>query len=104
MVMIAMTVLMANKETIATTDCLLQISVDRVKFFEQTLLVSNVSPEIVLGMRFITLSGANVDFFGRELRWRTYTTEEALPTTKRVKLVGKKELQLQTLTQNMRPT
>ena len=42
-------------------------------------------------MPFLTLSGADVDFSGRELRWRTYTTEEVLPTTRRVELVGKKE-------------
>ena len=42
-------------------------------------------------MPFLTLSGADVDFLGRELRWRTYTTQEALPTTRRVELVGKKE-------------
>ena len=64
---------------------------DRVKFFEETLLVANVIPEIVLRMLFLTLSGADVDFLDRELRWRTYITEEALPTTRRVKLVAKKE-------------
>ena len=64
---------------------------NRVRFFEETFLVANVSPEVVLGMPFLTLSGADVDFSGRELRWRTYTTEEALPTTRRVELVGKKE-------------
>ena len=53
--------------------------------------MANVSPKIVLGMLFITLSGADVDFLDRELRWRTYITEEALPTTRRVELVGKKE-------------
>ena len=53
--------------------------------------MANVSPEIVLGMPFVTLSGADVDFLDRELRWRTYITEEALPTTRRVELVGKKE-------------
>ena len=66
--------------------------------------MANVSPEIVLGMLFLTLSGADVDFLDRELRWRTYTTEEALPTTRRAELVGKKELQLQSLTRSMRPT
>ena len=66
--------------------------------------MANVSPEIVLGMLFLTLSDADIDFFGRELRWGTYTTEEALPTTRHVELVGKKELQLQSLTRNMRPT
>ena len=64
---------------------------NRVRFFEETFLVANVSPEVVLGMPFLTLSGADVDFSGRELRWKTYTVEEALPTTRRVKLVGKKE-------------
>ena len=42
-------------------------------------------------MPFLTLSGVDVDFLGRELRWRTYTTEEALPATRRVELVGKKK-------------
>ena len=56
-----------------------------------TFLVANVSLEEVLGMFFLTLSSVDVDFLGRKLRWRTYTTEEALPTTKHVKLVGKKK-------------
>ena len=37
------------------------------------------------------MSGVDVDFLNRELRWRTYTTEEALPTTRYVELVDKKE-------------
>ena len=64
---------------------------NRVRFFEETFLVANVSPKVVLGMLFLTLSIADVDFPSRELRWRNYTTKEALSTTKRVKLVGKKE-------------
>ena len=66
-------------------------------FLEETFLVANVSPEVVLGMPFLTLSGADVDFSGRELRWRTYTTEEVLPTTKRINLVGKKEFAVSAL-------
>ena len=53
--------------------------------------MANVSPEVVLRMLFLTLSNANVDFSGRNLRWRTYTIKKALPTTRRVKLVGKQE-------------
>ena len=64
---------------------------NRVKFFEETFLVANVSPEVVFGMFFLTLSNADIDFLDRELRWRTYTTEKTLPTTRRVELVGKKE-------------
>ena len=35
---------------------------NRVRFFEETFLVANVSPEVVLGMPFLTLSNADVDF------------------------------------------
>ena len=37
---------------------------NRVRFFEKTFLVANVSPEVVFGMPFLTLSGADVDFSG----------------------------------------
>ena len=40
---------------------------NRVRFFEEIFLVANVSLEVVFGMPFLTLSGANVDFSGREL-------------------------------------
>ena len=46
---------------------------------------------MVLGMPFLILSGADVDFPKRELWWRSYTIEEAFLTTKRVKLVGNKQ-------------
>ena len=39
----------------------------RVRFFEETFLVANVSPEVVFGMPFLTLSNADVDFSGRDL-------------------------------------
>ena len=40
---------------------------DRVRFFEETFLVANVSPDVVFGMPFLTLSGADVDFLKKEL-------------------------------------
>ena len=58
----------------------------------------------VFGMLFLTLSGVDVDFLNRELRWKTYTTEEALSATRYAELVGKKELQLQSLTRKVRPS
>ena len=62
-----------------------------VKFFEKTFLVANIGLEVVFVILFLTLSGVDVDFSGRELWWRTYTTKKAFPTTRRVELVGKKE-------------
>ena len=76
---------------------LLEDKANWVKLFEETFLMANVSPEVGLGMSFLTLSGADVDFLGHELWWRTYTTKKALPTTKRVELVGKKEFAAATL-------
>ena len=52
----------------------------------------NIASTACKDLSHLTLSGADVDFLNRELRWRTYTTEEAVPTTRRVELVGKKEL------------
>ena len=47
---------------------LVEDKANRVRFFEETFLVANVSLEVVLTMPFLTLSGADVDFLGRELR------------------------------------
>ena len=64
---------------------------NRVRFFKKTFLVANISLKVVLGMFFLTLSGADIDFSAWELWWRTYTTKEAFLTIKHVELVGKKE-------------
>ena len=64
---------------------------NQVRFFEETFLVVNVSPKIVFGIPFLTLSGVDVDFLDRELRWRTYIIKKALSIIRHVKLVGKKE-------------
>ena len=53
--------------------------------------MANVSPKVVFGMLFLTLSGADVDFASRKLWWKTYTTKKAFPTTRRIELMDKKE-------------
>ncbi len=60
----------------------IQDSRGRVRFFEETFLLADTSMEVVLGMLFLSLSNANVEFaeLGK-LTWRTYTAAEALPTT-----------------------
>ena len=40
---------------------------DRIRFFEGTFLVANVSPDVVLGMPFLTLSGVDINFPKKEL-------------------------------------
>ncbi len=63
----------------------------RERFFKESFLLANVKPEIVLGMLFLTMSNADVDFQARNLQWRSYTTGDILPTTRRVELIEKKE-------------
>ena len=46
---------------------------------------------MALGILFLTLSGANIDFLDRELWWRTYNTKKTVLTIKRIKFVEKKE-------------
>ena len=53
--------------------------------------MTNISAELALGMFFLTLSNTSVQFVEKEFTWRSYTTTEALPTTKRVELIDKKE-------------
>ena len=40
---------------------------DKVRFFEETFLVVNVSPDVVFGMPFFTLSSVDIDFPKKEL-------------------------------------
>ena len=43
-------------------------------------------------MPFLTFSIADIEFVKKEPTWRSYTTTEALPTTKWVKLINKEEV------------
>ena len=63
----------------------------RARFFQETFLLADISAEVVLGMPFLTLSNADVQFVEKELTWRSYTTTEVLPTTKWVEPINKKE-------------
>ena len=63
---------------------------DKVRFFEKTFLVANFSPNVVLGIFFLILSGADVDFLKRELWWRFYIIEKDFSTIKQIELVEKK--------------
>ena len=70
---------------------------DRARFFQKSFLLAETSMEVVLGMPFLTLSNANIQFAEKEPIWRSYTAAEALPTTKRIELIDKKEFAKATL-------
>ena len=83
---------------------LVENKANQVRLFKETFLVANMSPEVVLGMPFLTLSGTDVDFLGRELRTRTYSIEEAFSTIRRIELMGKKEFAAAALDPEHEPT
>ncbi len=64
---------------------------DRERFFEESFLLADVKSDIVLGMPFLTMSNANVDFQAQDLQCRFYIIRNILPTTRQVELIGKKE-------------
>ena len=64
----------------------------KARFFQETFLVADTSVEVVLGMPFLALSKVEVDFAESELTWKAYTIAEALSTTKRVQIIGLKEI------------
>ena len=62
---------MLNTFGIVVTAFSVMDKANQIRFFEENFLVANVSLEVVLRIFFLTLSCANVDFSGQELRWKT---------------------------------
>ncbi len=54
----------------------------RKRFFEESFILADVKPYIMLGMPFLTMSNADVDYQAWNLQWRFYTTGDVLSTTK----------------------
>ncbi len=69
----------------------------RERLFEKSFLLADIKPDIVLRMSFLTISNADVDFQAQALQWKSYTTGDVSPTTRRVELIEKKEFAATTL-------
>ncbi len=69
----------------------LQDSLEKVRFFEETFLLAYTSMKVVLGMPFLAISNADIQFGVEKFTWRSYTFAEALPTARRVELIDKHE-------------
>ena len=61
------------------------------RFFQETVLVTNIKFEVILRMLFLKISNANMAFDEGTLTWMSYTTNKVLPTTKQVQLVDPKK-------------
>ena len=40
---------------------------DRERFFEESFLLANVKPDVMLGMLFLTMSNVDINFQARDL-------------------------------------
>ena len=60
-------------------------------FFQETFLLVDISVAVVLGMLFLTLSNADIQFNKKEFTWKSYSTAKAMLTTKQVELIDKKK-------------
>lgn len=71
---------------------MLQNSLKRVQFFEETFFLADISIKIVLEICFLSLSNTDVKFAELEkLIWRSYTIAKALSTINWVKLTNERE-------------
>ena len=73
----------------------------RFLFFQETFLLANISIEVVLGISFLIFSEADVQFAEKELTWRIYITEKAIPTTRCIKFIDQKEFLKAVLDENI---
>lgn len=56
-----------------------------------TSILANTSMEVVLGLPFLALSKADIQFDTGSPTWRTYIAAEALPIARQVELIDKRE-------------
>ena len=63
----------------------------RSRFFQEIFLRVDTKFEAVLEMLFLKISNTDVGFGKETLTWKSYTTNEALPSTEQVQLVDPKE-------------
>ncbi len=82
---------------------LLQDSLGKVQFFEETFLLTDTNMEMVLAMCFLSLSNADIKLAELEkLTWSLNTAVEALPITSRVGLINKKEFAKVVMDENLK--
>ncbi len=80
---------------------LLQDSLRRVPFFEESFLLADTNMEVVLGRFFFALSNPDFQFSAEKPTWSSYSTANAVPTTSWVELIDKREFAKTALDENL---
>ena len=61
----------------------------KIRFFEQSFLLADISMEVVLGIILLVLNNVDIKFNTESFTWRSYSEAEILPTTRWVKPIDK---------------
>ena len=62
--------------------------------------MANTKFEVILEMLFLKISNVNMSFGEGTLTWKTYTINKALPITKRIQIINKKDFVIAALDAN----
>ncbi len=79
---------------------LLQDSLEKIWFFEDSFLLADTSIKVFPGMPFPAFSSADIQFGTERLTWKSYTAAELLLTARRVELIDKHEFAKAALDEN----
>ena len=85
---------------IVIADLQIKDKANRPRFFQKIFLVADTKFELILRMSFLKISNADMSFGERTLTWKTYTTKKALPITKQVQIINKKDFVIAVLDAN----
>lgn len=77
-----------------------QDKLGKIRFFKKPFCQYTLAQRLVLGMLFLTPSNADLQFAEKKLEWRSFTTAEALPITKKVDLIDKRKFAAVALDEN----
>ena len=68
-----------------------QDKLGKVRFFQESFLITDTKMDIVLGMPFLTLSNVDTWFAEEDLIWKIYMAIDVLLTTKKVQIINRKK-------------
>lgn len=66
----------------------------------ETFLLIDINIKVMLKALFLALSKVNISFLAWQLTWKSYIVAKALPTTKQIELIDKKEFAKAVLDEN----
>lgn len=78
-----------------------QNNLERVSFFEETILVANINIEVVLKILFLSFNNIDNEFIElKKLIWRSYSITKVLSTINQIKLINKRKFAIVVLDKN----